>query len=233
MLGRAINRSVRRRKTLYNKSISLDKNMNMGVSQLYRWTSTQNNLGKFPTIKHADNSSTNQDPSKKQFSYMVMGVTAAATLGIAQSVVNNFVGSMSASADVLALANIEFDLDTLGEGEGTTVKWQGKPLFIRHRTSEEIEAARGVDPASLRDPAQDEDRVIKSEYLVLIGICTHLGCVPIPEAGQFNGFFCPCHGSHYDTSGRIRAGPAPLNLEVPPYYFTGEGNKILVGKSAP
>lgn len=108
-----------------------------------------------------------------------------------------------------------------------TFKWRGKPLFVRHRTTEEIEEVAGVDVNSLRDPEADHERVQKPEWLVLIGVCTHLGCVPIANAGEFGGYFCPCHGSHYDASGRIRKGPAPLNLEVPTYEFTSEDLMVV------
>lgn len=93
-------------------------------------------------------------------------------------------------------------------------KWRGKPLFVRHRSSEEVDDVRNVDMSSLRDPQEDVERVVKDDWLVVIGVCTHLGCVPIANAGEFGGYYCPCHGSHYDVSGRIRKGPAPLNLEV-------------------
>lgn len=99
------------------------------------------------------------------------------------------------------------------------IKWRGKPVFIRHRTPDEIEEANNVKVESLRDPQSDEDRVKQPEWLVMLGICTHLGCVPIGEAGDFGGWFCPCHGSHYDISGRVRRGPAPLNLEIPAYEY--------------
>lgn len=99
-------------------------------------------------------------------------------------------------------------------GKNMVFKWRGKPLFVRHRSSDEVEDVRNVDMSSLRDPEQDTDRVVKEDWLVVIGVCTHLGCVPIANAGEFGGYYCPCHGSHYDVSGRIRKGPAPLNLEV-------------------
>ena len=99
-------------------------------------------------------------------------------------------------------------------GKNMTFKWRGKPLFIRHRTAAEIEAEVSIDPNSLRDPQSDAERVKDPEWLVILGVCTHLGCVPIANAGEFGGYYCPCHGSHYDASGRIRKGPAPLNLEV-------------------
>merc|ERR1711862_278782 len=135
--------------------------------------------------------------------------------------------SWSASQDVLALAKIEIKLGDIPEGKNMTFKWRGKPLFIRHRTAQEIEDCGAVDPASLRDPQHDSERVKDAEWLVILGVCTHLGCVPIANAGEFGGYYCPCHGSHYDASGRIRKGPAPLNLEVPYYEFPEEGLLVV------
>ena len=140
----------------------------------------------------------------------------------------NFVGSMSASKDVLALASAEFDLGGIPEGNTITVKWRGKPVFIKHRTPEEIAECEAVDASSLRDPEADGVRVQNSEWLVCMAICTHLGCVPISNAGDYGGWFCPCHGSHYDTSGRIRKGPAPLNLEIPEWSFM-DGSILKLG----
>lgn len=134
---------------------------------------------------------------------------------------------MSASADVLALASAEFDIGGINEGSTMTVKWRGKPVFIRHRTAEEIAREDAVEMAVLKDPQLDKDRAKDQEWLVVLGICTHLGCVPISGAGEYGGWFCPCHGSHYDTSGRIRKGPAPLNLEIPPYTLSN--GKLVVG----
>ena len=112
--------------------------------------------------------------------------------------------------------------------------WRGKPVFIRHRTAKEIAEARDVDLEKLNDPATDESRIQSPEWLVLIGVCTHLGCVPTGQKvgegrGEYNGWFCPCHGSHYDTSGRIRKGPAPKNLDVPPYEFINNNAAIKIG----
>lgn len=121
--------------------------------------------------------------------------------------------------EVLALASAEFELADVLPGSTITVKWRGKPVFIRRRLSQEIEKEGAVPMAHLRDPEADSERAIKPEWLVVLGVCTHLGCVPISSAGEFGGWFCPCHGSHYDISGRIRKGPAPLNLEIPPYKF--------------
>jgi ubiquinol-cytochrome c reductase iron-sulfur subunit len=166
---------------------------------------------------------------RQTFSYLLsggaLGITGAYC---AKTIVTDLVMSMSASADVLALAKIEIKLGDIPEGKNMTFKWRGKPLFIRHRTAAEIQQEASVDVASLRDPQHDLDRVQKPEWLVILGVCTHLGCVPIANAGDFGGYYCPCHGSHYDASGRIRKGPAPLNLEVPQYEFPEEG-LLLVG----
>ncbi|KAA8650376.1 hypothetical protein EYZ11_000720 [Aspergillus tanneri] len=139
----------------------------------------------------------------------------------------DFLVNMSASADVLAQAKVEIGLAAIPEGKNVIIKWRGKPVFIRHRTQEEIQEANNIDVNSLRDPQTDEERVQKPEWLVMLGVCTHLGCVPIGESGDFGGWFCPCHGSHYDISGRIRKGPAPLNLEVPQYNFPTEETLVI------
>ncbi len=137
------------------------------------------------------------------------------------------ISSLNPSQDVLALSSTEVDLSQIEVGQAITVKWRGKPVFIRHRTPEEIRAAESVDIANLRDPQTDDQRVEKPEWLIVVGVCTHLGCVPQGQKpseprGQFGGWFCPCHGSEYDTSGRIRRGPAPTNLEVPQYAFESD-----------
>ena len=138
-----------------------------------------------------------------------------------------FLKSMNPAEDTLALGSTEVDLSDISIGQSITVKWRGRPVFIRRRTQEEIVEANSVDVASLRDPMEDKDRVQQEEWLVLEGVCTHLGCVPLGQKmtdtkGEYNGWFCPCHGSHYDTSGRIRKGPAPDNLAVPPYQFISD-----------
>ncbi|KAL9180393.1 hypothetical protein ACHAXT_008363 [Thalassiosira profunda] len=168
------------------------------------------------------------EPERRAFTYLLLSGVRFAYASTARVLVVKFVSSMSASADVLALASAEFDVGEVGLGKTITVKWRGKPVFIRHRTPDEIAAEANVPLAALRDEETDDDRTLQPEWLVVLGICTHLGCVPISGAGEFNGWFCPCHGSHYDVSGRIRKGPAPLNLEVPPYKFTGDA-KILIG----
>jgi ubiquinol-cytochrome c reductase iron-sulfur subunit len=134
------------------------------------------------------------------------------------------VNSMNPAADTLALSTTEVDIAPVAEGQAITVMWRGKPIFIRHRTPSEIEAARAVDIKELRDPQTDAQRVQKPEWLLMVGVCTHLGCIPLGQKptdpkGDYGGWFCPCHGSQYDTSGRIRKGPAPLNMLVPAYSF--------------
>lgn len=138
------------------------------------------------------------------------------------------IDQMNPSADVLALASTEVDLSGIEVGQSITIKWRGKPVFIRRRTPEEIAEAEAVALDTLPDPEADSDRVQNPEWLIMVGVCTHLGCVPLGQQGDFGGWFCPCHGSHYDTSGRIRKGPAPENLEVPEYAFL-EGNRVLIG----
>ncbi len=141
--------------------------------------------------------------------------------------------SMNPAADVLALGETEVDLGPIEEGQSITVIWRGSPVFIRRRSAAEIAAAGAVDLADLIDPEPDQDRVQKPEWLILVGVCTHLGCVPKGQRpgdnkGDFGGWYCPCHASHYDTSGRIRRGPAPKNLVVPPYQFLDD-MKIRIG----
>ncbi len=176
-------------------------------------------------VSHAD-----EDESRRDFLYLLTGAMGAIGTGV---VIWPLVNSMNPSADVLALASTEVDISPIEVGQAITVTWRGKPVFIRHRTAAEIEEAREVVVADLRDPQSDDDRVEKPEWLVMIGICTHLGCIPkgnrVGEPkGEFGGWLCPCHGSHYDTSGRIRKGPAPDNLPVPPYVFLDE-NVIKIG----
>jgi len=144
------------------------------------------------------------------------------------AVVWPLIDQMNPDASVKALASTEVDVSALKPGNTITVLWRGKPVFIRRRTKIDIESARKVNLNELKHPEKDEDRVKKDEWLVMIGICTHLGCVPLGDKGEYGGWFCPCHGSHYDTSGRIRKGPAPTNLEIPKYEFVGT-NVIRIG----
>ena len=171
-----------------------------------------------------------EEGSRRDFLYLVTGATAAVG---AAALIWPLIDSMNPSADVLALASTEVDLSGIEEGMAITVTWRGKPVFIRHRTPEEIEAAATVPLEELPDPQPDNARVIEPQWLVMVGVCTHLGCVPLGQApsdpkGDYGGWFCPCHGSHYDTSGRIRRGPAPRNLVVPEYAFIDD-NLIRIG----
>lgn len=168
------------------------------------------------------------DPSKRAFAYFILTGGRFVYASLLRLLVLKLVLSMSASKDVLALASLEVDLSSIEPGSTVTVKWRGKPVFIRRRTEDDIKLANSVDLSSLRDPQEDAARVKNPEWLVVVGVCTHLGCIPLPNAGDFGGWFCPCHGSHYDISGRIRKGPAPYNLEVPTYTFL-EDNKLLIG----
>ena len=183
------------------------------------------------------------DISRRDFLYITTGAVGAAGTALA---LWPFVDQMNPDASVLALASAEFDLAPLAEGQGVTIKWRGKPVFIRRRTKEEIEGAKKTPVSELKDPlarnanlppdaeASDENRLkdangkFNEQYLVQIGICTHLGCVPLGEQGDFHGWFCPCHGSHYDQAGRIRKGPAPRNLDIPPFKYVSD-TKIVIG----
>ncbi|TID30211.1 hypothetical protein CANINC_001218 [Pichia inconspicua] len=180
-----------------------------------------------PDFTHYLNKSKGSDDKSRDFTYFMVGSYGVLGAAAAKSTVESFLSTMSASADVLAMAKVEVKLNNIPVGKNVVVKWQGKPVFIRHRTQHEIEEANNVDISSLRDPETDSARVKNPEWLIMLGICTHLGCVPIGEAGDFGGWFCPCHGSHYDISGRIRKGPAPLNLEVPQYEFADEETLVV------
>ncbi len=158
--------------------------------------------------------------------FLTLSTTALTAVGIG-AFAWPFIANMNPAADVLALASTEVDLAPIAEGMAITVMWRGKPVFVRHRTAEDIRLARETPLSALPDRQRDEDRVIRPEWLVMVGVCTHLGCVPLGQRptdpkGDFGGWFCPCHGSHYDTSGRIRRGPAPKNLAIPPYTFTSD-----------
>ena len=162
-----------------------------------------------------------------KLSAMTLGGVGAASLVIP------FISSMNPGKDTLALASTEIDLTPLEEGQSLTVIWRGKPVFIKHRTKSDIDSARNISLEELPDAEEDSARVQKDNWLVVLGVCTHLGCVPLGQKasdtkGDYGGWFCPCHGSHYDTSGRIRKGPAPTNLPVPPYVFLTD-NRIKIG----
>jgi ubiquinol-cytochrome c reductase iron-sulfur subunit len=173
-----------------------------------------------------------KDGTATRRDFLALTATAMGALGAVAFAVP-LVDTMNPAADTLAQSTTEVDLKPVAVGQAIQVKWQGKPVFVRHRTPEEIKAAQDVNLAELRDPQADKDRVIKPEWLVVVGICTHLGCIPLgtkpnDSRGEFGGWFCPCHGSQYDTSGRIRKGPAPKDLLVPDYYFTSD-TSILIG----
>lgn len=184
------------------------------------------------TAEHADT-------NRRDFLFVATGAVGAVGAALTAW---PFISQMNPDASVLALATIEVDLSPLEEGQSITVKWRGNPVFIRHRTAKEIEEAQAVSVADLKDPlarnenvpesdpATDINRVVggKESYIVMMGVCTHLGCVPLGEQGEYGGWFCPCHGSHYDTAGRIRKGPAPQNLPVPKYEYVSD-TKIRIG----
>jgi len=171
---------------------------------------------------------TSAEPTRRDFLYIATGAVGA--IGAAATLVP-LVSQMNPDASTIAAgAPIEVELGPINEGQVIKVFWRSKPIFIGHRSKKEIDEARAVNVASLPDPQPDQARVKqgKEQWLVLVGICTHLGCIPLSHQGQYDGFFCPCHGSVYDTSGRIRQGPAPTNLPVPPYEFISD-TKIRIG----
>lgn len=170
------------------------------------------------------------DDGVKRRDFIVMVAGSMAGVGVVSSCWP-LLKSMSPSASVLAMATTEVNINGIREGQNIKVKWQGKPVFIRRRSASEIQRLRAVDVSALRDPEEDMARVKKAEWLVVLGVCTHLGCVPIERnAEQGGGWVCPCHGSYYDNSGRILRGPAPHNLQVPDYYFASD-NVIVIGRA--
>lgn len=174
----------------------------------------------------SDTKTQDQHEGETRRDFMQMTAAAFGALGGAIAAWP-LINSLNPAKDTLALATVEVDLTEIPVGQSKTVMWQGKPVFIRHRTKEDIAEAQAVDVQSLTDKESDDERVKKPEWLVTIGVCTHLGCIPQGQKttdnhGDYEGWFCPCHGSHYDTSGRIRKGPAPKNLAVPPYEFIND-----------
>jgi ubiquinol-cytochrome c reductase iron-sulfur subunit len=170
---------------------------------------------------------------KTRRDFLILATSAIGGVGVG-AFIYPFIKSMSPAKDVLAVSSIEIDLKSIAEGQAITVLWRGKPLFIRRRTRKEIQDVRAVPLSQLIDPQEDQERFkIHPEWLVVVGVCTHLGCVPLGQKetdnkGQYGGWLCPCHGSEYDISGRVRRGPAPRNLEVPPYTFLND-TTIRVG----
>jgi len=177
------------------------------------------------TLKN-DSGSEAVDSEKRDFIFIATGAVAAAG---GASLAWPFVAQMGKAADTLAAGSIEIDVSAIEEGAQLKTLWRGKPVFVRHRTTAEIDAANAVDVAALPDPEEDAARLIAGpngevnpKYLVMVGVCTHFGCVPVGEQGDYDGWYCPCHGSHYDTSGRIRKGPAPTNMVIPPYSYVSD-----------
>ena len=181
------------------------------------WVIVSNNI---------ENKNKNKEKNNRR-DFLFTASYALGAVGIGASVWP-LIDQMNPDASVKALSTTEVDVSNLNIGKTITVLWRGKPVFIRRRTKEEIIEAQNVPLNTLKDPQKDQDRVKKSDLLVMLGVCTHLGCVPLGNKGEFNGWFCPCHGSHYDTSGRIRKGPAPTNLEIPKYEFLDD-NTIKIG----
>jgi ubiquinol-cytochrome c reductase iron-sulfur subunit len=180
----------------------------------------------------ANVTSISAEPTRRDFLYIATGAVGA--IGAAATLLP-LVSQMNPDASTIAAgAPIEVDLTPIAVGQVIKVFWRGKPIYISHRTKKEIDEARTVEVKSLPDPQSDQDRVQKGhdEWLILIGICTHLGCIPLAHQGNYDGWFCPCHGSQYDSSGRIRQGPAPANLPIPPYFFLAE-TKIRIGETQP
>ncbi|KAJ8981538.1 hypothetical protein NQ317_006699 [Molorchus minor] len=175
------------------------------------WTEYRKDSVKSPNVRSSES-----EESRKNFAYLMAGTLGVGSAYAAKSLVTQFVSSMSASADVLALAKIEIKLADIPEGKSVTFKWRGKPLFVRHRTQAEIQTEQNTPSSSL-----------ETLNMIASVLKTQNGCVPISNAGDFGGYYCPCHGSHYDASGRIRKGPAPLNLEVPEYSFPSDGLLIV------
>jgi len=169
------------------------------------------------------------ESTRRDFLYIATGAFAAGSAFAVWPLIDQ----MNPDASVLALSSVEVDLSPVEIGQSMTVKWRGSPIFVRRRTAEEIKQAVDVPLEDLPDPEPDSARAAKSEWLIMVGICTHLGCIPKgqsigDERGDYGGWFCPCHGSHYDTAGRIRKGPAPLNLAIPPIAYLEE-TKIKIG----
>jgi ubiquinol-cytochrome c reductase iron-sulfur subunit len=178
---------------------------------------------------HSSAPHTTEAEGETRRDFLVLAAQAMGGVGVAAAIWP-FVDSMNPSKDVLALSSIEVDLSAIQPGQSIKVMWRGKPVFVRNRTPEEVKVAEETPMSDLPDPQADADRVKegKSNWLVLVGVCTHLGCVPLGQSGDYHGWFCPCHGSHYDTSGRIRKGPAPLNMLVPEYAFLSD-TRIKIG----
>jgi ubiquinol-cytochrome c reductase iron-sulfur subunit len=191
-----------------------------------------------PEAKRIDPSEVGTEVTRRDFLLIATGAFAAVG---AAATIWPFIDQMNPDAAALALASIEVDVSAIEQGQSITVNWRGKPVFIRYRTDKEMQEAEAVPLSDLKDPlarnanldpnapATDANRTAegKEPWLVMIGVCTHLGCVPLGQQGDFGGWFCPCHGSQYDTAGRIRRGPAPENMYIPPYSFTSDTTLVV------
>ncbi len=162
----------------------------------------------------------NKDPTPGRRDFLYIAAGAVGAVGVAGAVWP-LINQLNPDASVLALASIEFDLNGIEEGQSVTIKWRGLPVFVRHRTAAEVAEAQAVPLSDLKDPQTDQQRTKEGheQWLIMVANCTHLGCIPVGDSGEFGGWACPCHGSQFDTAGRIRKGPAPTNLVVPPYEF--------------
>ena len=180
--------------------------------------------------QHGEHGAAPPGETRRDFLILTAGAMGAiATIAVVWPLIE----TMNPAADTLALSSTEVDISGIEEGMAITVVWRGKPVFVRHRTAQEIAEAEAVELDRLPDPQPDQDRAPKPEWLIVVGVCTHLGCIPLGNKptdprGDYGGWFCPCHGSHYDTSGRIRQGPAPRNLAVPGYEFTSD-TVVMIG----
>ncbi|KAK3085736.1 hypothetical protein FSP39_007985 [Pinctada imbricata] len=181
------------------------------------------------STKNKSKSREQDEETRRAFSYVLVGGSGMVGFWGGKVLVNEIISFVDIDKGTVAAGVSEFDVTSLPEGTGVLTKWRGMPVYIRHRTQAEIDEECNVDLLSLRDPQHDLDRSEKPEFMVLVGVCTHLGCIPLNEAGNFapGGYYCPCHGSHYDSSGRIRKGPAPLNLEVPPHHFADDTTLVI------
>ncbi|XP_054166991.1 ubiquinol-cytochrome c reductase iron-sulfur subunit-like [Oppia nitens] len=225
--------------TMFKRQLSIGTGIGVGTQLRY-----YHNDIKIPSFDDVRKDST-RDPSRlakesrdeRRLPLDVVKVGVGVTgLIAAKKIVHTIVANLSPAASTLAMGVIEVDLNKIPEGTNITIKWNNKPVFVRHRTAEEVARERAQDIGELRDPQTDEVRSYahtSGKWLIVMANCTHLGCVPIANQGNWGGYYCPCHGSHYDASGRIRKGPAPLNLEVPDHHIVEEENKLVLGIKAP
>ncbi|CAF1947649.1 unnamed protein product [Rotaria magnacalcarata] len=217
-------------KTLLHGNASITTGLNSTIGVRHAHTDIQvPNFDFYRQKARLDASKSYRDAgdNTSPYSYLAPVGLAITSAYMAKYIVRDIAAYVGPAKDVMSLAKVEIKLDAVPVGKNAVFEWRNKPIFVRHRTAQEIAREQGVNVAQLRDPQNDADRVQKSEWLIVIGICTHLGCIPIANAGEFGGYYCPCHGSHYDASGRIRKGPAPLNLEVPQYVFKDDSTVVI------